>query len=42
VVDEAGKLVGEIHNESILSSMVQYRENEPQTEASESSRGVSD
>jgi glycine betaine/proline transport system ATP-binding protein len=29
VVDEKGGLIGEIGNESILSAMVQYRENEP-------------
>jgi glycine betaine/proline transport system ATP-binding protein len=30
VVDENGKLVGEIDNETILSSMVQYKETEPE------------
>jgi glycine betaine/proline transport system ATP-binding protein len=33
VIDENGKLVGEIDNESILSSMVQYQDTEPEEEA---------
>jgi Mg/Co/Ni transporter MgtE len=28
VIDENGKLIGEIDNETILSSMVQYKETE--------------
>ncbi|HEX78919.1 MAG TPA: glycine betaine/L-proline ABC transporter ATP-binding protein [Dehalococcoidia bacterium] len=35
VVDEKGKLVGEIENETILSSMVQYKETESKEEVKE-------